>query len=83
MSITELVNQNEGQAEGILNKSNPEACQSVNPEQLTATGQVIQQASHKSVLEDESATTLKDVVVSTLVLLSFAALIAAYFILAS
>jgi hypothetical protein len=75
MNISELVNQNEGPTEGILDKIDPVAHQSFNPEQLPAIGQVIQQDSHETAFEYESKTSLRDVVISSLVLLSFAALL--------
>ena len=84
MSVTENVNQNEGPAGGILNENVPGGRQSFNPEQSAPLEQIIQQDCHESGFEHQSKTSLRDIIVSSLVFLSFGALlICVYYILPS
>lgn len=75
MSITEHVNQNEGSVEDILNKNDLGGRQTSNPEPLTVIGHVVQQHSYETDFEDELETSVKDVIVSSLVLLGFIGLL--------
>ncbi|MCP4578999.1 MAG: hypothetical protein GY846_22215 [Deltaproteobacteria bacterium] len=84
MHITDHANQNEGPVEGVLNKSDPALRQSFGPGQSTAIGPFIQQDSHETGVEYQEKTSFKDVVVSSLIVLSFTALVmVVYFILPS
>lgn len=75
MTITEQVTQNEGPAEGTVNKSDPGVRQSFSAEQLPTIGQGIQKDRHEIDFEHRSRISSRDIFVSSLVLLSFAALL--------
>ena len=75
MCVTENVNPNEGSAGGVSTENVPGGAQHFNPDQSAPIAQVIQQDGAESGFEDESKTSLRDIIVSSLVFLSFAALL--------
>lgn len=75
MSITEHVNQNEGPIEDILNKNDLGDRQTSNSEPMTVIGHVGQKQSYETDFEDEAETSIKDVVFSSLAVLSFIAIL--------
>jgi len=75
MCVTENVNPNEGPAGGVSTENVPGGAQYFNPEQSAPIAQVIQQDGAESGFEDKSKTSLRYIIVSSLVFLSFAALL--------
>ena len=73
MSITELVDQNQRPVEEILEKNDIVRRQTTDSEPLTVIGQVVQKESQETELEYESEKSVKDIIVSSIVVLCFIA----------